>query len=179
MKRTSLTSGFAAWLTACVPALCLAQTPADAVLSYVEAARTFADTDHAFIFGRLCETPIKAVNAAPVTDEVPAALPVIDTAREWYAEPARSLMTCSFWARRRFLSGGCALRKGLSWWMPSSIIRWRQKSWMAPETWHRPCRDSLCNHQPCPWRSFRRCRLAAETRRQNRHVRNRLGALRK
>ncbi len=67
----------------------VAQTPADAVRSYVEAARGFAGKDHAFIFGRLCETPIKAVNAPAVTDEVPGALPIIDPQREWYAEPVK------------------------------------------------------------------------------------------
>ena len=66
-----------------------AQTPADAVRSYVEAARNFAGKDHAFIFGRLCETSIKAVAAAAVTDEVPAALPTIDPQRQWYAEPVK------------------------------------------------------------------------------------------
>lgn len=87
MNRLSsaLCKSFAALLSTA----CLAQTPADAVRTYVEAARTFAGTDHAFVFGRLCETPIKAVNAAPVTDEVPAALPTTDPQREWYAEPAK------------------------------------------------------------------------------------------
>jgi metallo-beta-lactamase class B len=84
-----------ALLASLFPSLCLvhapgmAQTPADAVSSYVEAARAFAGSDHAFVFGRLCETPMQAVNAAPVTEEVPGALPTIDPEREWYAEPAQ------------------------------------------------------------------------------------------
>jgi metallo-beta-lactamase class B len=89
MKRSSAQVRPLALLAALLPALCLAQTPADAVASYVEAARAFAGSDHAFVFGRLCETPMQAVNAAPVTAEVPGALPTIDPEREWYAEPAQ------------------------------------------------------------------------------------------
>lgn len=89
MKRSTSAAHLAVLLTAFTPALAPAQTAADAVRSYVEAARAFAGTDHAFVFGRLCETPIAAVNAPPVTDEVPAGLPVIDPEREWYAEPAQ------------------------------------------------------------------------------------------
>jgi hypothetical protein len=89
MKRSTVVARAPALLAALLPALCLAQTPADAVSSYVEAARAFAGSDHAFVFGRLCETPMKAVNSAPVTEEVPGALPTIDPEREWYAEPAQ------------------------------------------------------------------------------------------
>ena len=42
MKRRSHVLGLSALFTACLPAFGLAQTPADAVLSYVEAARSFA-----------------------------------------------------------------------------------------------------------------------------------------
>lgn len=55
----------------------------------VEKARAAAGKDHAFIFGRLCEDPIKAVGAAAPVGEVPGELPRIDTARAWYAEPVR------------------------------------------------------------------------------------------
>jgi metallo-beta-lactamase class B len=56
---------------------------------HVEAARTAAGRDHAYIFGQLCSEPIRAVNAAAPTDMVPGALPTIDPARTWYAEPVR------------------------------------------------------------------------------------------
>ncbi|HXC58454.1 MAG TPA: MBL fold metallo-hydrolase [Steroidobacteraceae bacterium] len=56
---------------------------------HVEAARAAAGTDHAFIFGRLCEDPIKAVGAAAPVGEVPGELPRIDATRTWYAEPVR------------------------------------------------------------------------------------------
>ena len=39
--------------------------PAQSVAQHVEAARRAAGTDHGFIFGRLCEDPIKAIKAAP------------------------------------------------------------------------------------------------------------------
>lgn len=89
MKRTQYISSLLTCLACSLPALTLAQTPADAVRSYIEAARGFAAADHAFVFGQLCANPIKAVNAAPVTEMVPGALPTIDKDREWYAEPAR------------------------------------------------------------------------------------------
>lgn len=56
---------------------------------HVEAARAAAGQDHAFIFGRLCEETIKTLGAAPPVGEVPAALPSTDSARPWYAPPAK------------------------------------------------------------------------------------------
>ena len=91
----------------------LAQTPADAVSSYVEAARAFAGADHAFVFGRLCETSIDAINAAPVTGEVPAALPVIDPEREWYAEPARVFDDLFFLGQTGFSVWGLRTSEGI------------------------------------------------------------------
>lgn len=61
----------------------------DQARAHVEAARTAAGSDHAFIFGRLCEGPIRATGAAAPTGEVPAELPRIDEARPWYAQPVR------------------------------------------------------------------------------------------
>jgi metallo-beta-lactamase class B len=113
MKRMLATSGLSVWIAACLPTLCLAQTPADSVRSYVEAARAFAGTDHAFVFGQLCETPIKAVNAAPVTDEVPAALPVTDPAREWYAEPAKVFDDLFFLGQTAFSVWGLRTSEGI------------------------------------------------------------------
>ena len=82
MQKPATALRLGALLVALLPALSQAQTPADSVRSYIEAARSFAGNDHAFVFGQLCETPIKAVNAAAVTEKVPAALPIIDAARE-------------------------------------------------------------------------------------------------
>jgi metallo-beta-lactamase class B len=67
----------------------LAQDTNAQVTAHVDAARTAAGKDHAFIFGQLCSGPLKAIGAEPPTDVVPGALPTIDTAREWYAEPAK------------------------------------------------------------------------------------------
>jgi metallo-beta-lactamase class B len=61
----------------------------DKARQHVEVARTAAGTDHAFIFGQLCADPIRTLNAAKPVGEVPAALPTIDPARAWYAEPVR------------------------------------------------------------------------------------------
>ena len=46
-------------------------------------------SDHSYIFGQLCAEPIRAVNAAAPAGQVPGALPTIDPARTWYAEPVR------------------------------------------------------------------------------------------
>jgi len=63
--------------------------PVQSAAGHVEAARRAAGTDHGFIFGRLCEDPIRTVKAAPAVGEVPAELPGKDPNRKWYAEPAR------------------------------------------------------------------------------------------
>jgi len=113
MKRLSSAARLPLWLMACIPALSLAQTPADAVRTYVEAARVFAGTDHAFVFGRLCEGPINAVNAPPVTDEVPAALPGTDPEREWYAEPAQVFDDLFFLGQTAFSVWGLRTSEGI------------------------------------------------------------------
>lgn len=102
-----------ALLAAILPALCLAQTPADAVRSYVEAARSFAASDHAFVFGQLCAAPIAAIGAAPVTDQVPAALPVIDPEREWYAEPVQVFDDLYFLGQSAFSAWGLRTPEGI------------------------------------------------------------------
>lgn len=90
MKRRPVLASVPLCLAAILPAApVLPDTPAEAVASYVEAARGFAGKDHAFIFGQLCSGPINAVNAAPPTDQVPGALPSTDPERNWYAEPAK------------------------------------------------------------------------------------------
>jgi metallo-beta-lactamase class B len=66
-----------------------ASDPAQSVSQHVEAARRAAGTDHGFIFGQLCQDPIRAIKAAPAVGQVPAELSGKDPARKWYAEPAR------------------------------------------------------------------------------------------
>jgi metallo-beta-lactamase class B len=66
-----------------------AEDPRSEVQRRVETARAAAGTEFAFIFGGLCEGPIRAVGAAPVTAKVPAALPSTDPARDWYTGPVR------------------------------------------------------------------------------------------
>jgi len=64
-------------------------SPNDEARAHLEQARSAAGTDHAFIFGQLCQQPIQALGAAPPVGEVPAALPTIDQVRNWYAEPVK------------------------------------------------------------------------------------------
>lgn len=61
----------------------------DKAREHVEVARAAAGSDHAYIFGQLCAEPIRALNAAAPVGQVPGALPSIDPARSWYAEPVR------------------------------------------------------------------------------------------
>ncbi len=75
-----------------VPALLGAAAPGidlDKAREHVEGARTAAGSDHSYIFGQLCSEPIRAVGAAAPVGQVPGALPTIDQARTWYAEPVR------------------------------------------------------------------------------------------
>src|SRR5688572_26387050 len=75
-----------------IPLLAGAAAPVidlDKARTHVEVARTAAGSDHAYIFGQLCAEPIRAVNAAAPVGQVPGALPTIDPARTWYAEPVR------------------------------------------------------------------------------------------
>jgi len=67
---------------------CGANAP-DEARDHLEKARAAAGTDHAYIFGQLCQQPIQALGAAPPVGEVPGALKTIDPARTWYAEPVK------------------------------------------------------------------------------------------
>jgi metallo-beta-lactamase class B len=82
------------------------------VSAHVEAARRAAGLDHAFIFGRLCEGPIAAVNAQAPVGEVPAALPTTDAAREWYAEPAQVFDDLFFLGQTGFSVWGLRTSEG-------------------------------------------------------------------
>jgi len=83
------------------------------VRSRVEAARTAAGQDHQFVFGRLCEGPIRAVGAAPPVGEVPAALPSTDPSREWYAEPVRVFDDLFFLGQTAFSVWGLRTSEGI------------------------------------------------------------------
>jgi metallo-beta-lactamase class B len=88
-------------------------TAAHSVAQHVEAARRAAGSDHGFIFGRLCEDPIRAIKAAPAVGEVPAELPVIDPARKWYAEPARVFDDLFFLGQSAFSVWGLRTSGGI------------------------------------------------------------------
>ena len=87
MKKTMLKSLLSAGIAACLPLVGHAQSVEQQVAAHVAQARALAGADHAFIFGQLCAGPIEAIHAAPVTEQVPGALPSIDPDRDWYAEP--------------------------------------------------------------------------------------------
>ncbi len=89
MKLVQFTTSLLAASICSVAQYALAQDDMAQVREHVENARSAAGEDHAFIFGRLCEGPIAAVNAPAPVGEVPAALPSTDPAREWYTEPVQ------------------------------------------------------------------------------------------
>jgi metallo-beta-lactamase class B len=90
-----------------------AQDARETVRSHVEAARTAAGRDHAFVFGRLCEGPIEAVGAPPVLGAVPAALPSTDPEREWYAEPVQVFDDLYFLGQTGFSVWGLRTPEGI------------------------------------------------------------------
>jgi metallo-beta-lactamase class B len=90
-----------------------ADAPAPSVAQHVEAARRAAGSDHGFIFGRLCEEPIRAIQAAPAVGEVPAELPGKDPARKWYVEPARVFDDLFFLGQSAFSVWGLRTSAGI------------------------------------------------------------------
>lgn len=90
-----------------------AQDVRAAVRTRVEAARTAAGADHAFVFGRLCQGPIEAVGASPPEGEVPGAFPSTDPSREWYAEPARVFDDLYFLGQTAFSVWGLRTSEGI------------------------------------------------------------------
>lgn len=98
-----------AWAVVAATASGAAQTVAD----HVESARRAAGTDHGFIFGQLCEGPIKAIQAAPAVGEVPGALPGNDPARKWYVEPARVFDDLFFLGQTAFSVWGLRTSDGI------------------------------------------------------------------
>jgi metallo-beta-lactamase class B len=90
-----------------------ASDPAQSVAQHVEAARRAAGTDHGFIFGRLCEDPIRAIKAPPAVGEVPAELQGKDPSRKWYAEPARVFDDLFFLGQTAFSVWGLRTSGGI------------------------------------------------------------------
>jgi len=109
-REVALAMVICAWNAVAVPA---DQSAPQAVSSHVEAARRAAGSDHGFIFGRLCEDPIRAVQAAPASGEVPAELTTTDPARKWYAEPARVFDDLFFLGQTAFSVWGLRTSEGI------------------------------------------------------------------
>jgi metallo-beta-lactamase class B len=112
MKSWTLAFSLAAiaW-TPILPAA--ADDAAKSVAQHVEAARRAAGKDHGFIFGRLCEDPIRAIHAAPAVGEVPGELPTIDPARKWYAPPAKVFDDLFFLGQTAFSVWGLRTKDGI------------------------------------------------------------------
>jgi metallo-beta-lactamase class B len=89
------------------------ESPRSSVIRHVEAARTEAGADHAFVFGQLCEVPIRAAGAAPVEVKVPGALPSTDPARPWYAQPVRVFDDLYFLGQTVFSAWGLRTSDGI------------------------------------------------------------------
>ena len=89
------------------------EDPRSEVRRHVEAARAAAGADHAYVFGQLCEGPIRAVNAAPVMEQVPGALPSIDPARSWYTGPVRVFDDLYFLGQTAFSVWGLRTTEGI------------------------------------------------------------------
>lgn len=93
----------------------IAATASDpqSVSQHVEAARRAAGADHGFIFGQLCQDPIRAINAAPAVGEVPSELPGKDPARKWYTEPVRVFDDLYFLGQTGFSVWGLRTSAGI------------------------------------------------------------------
>ena len=96
-----------------LPLVSLGQGVQAEVLTYVERARMYAGDDHAFVFGQLCAGPIEFANAAPVTGEVPRALPSTDPERDWYAEPVQVFDDLFFLGQTVFSIWGLRTSEGI------------------------------------------------------------------
>jgi metallo-beta-lactamase class B len=84
-----------------------------AVSQHVEAARRAAGADHNYIFGRLCAEPMRAINAAPATGQVPGELTGKDPARKWYVEPAKVFDDLFFLGQSAFSVWGLRTSAGI------------------------------------------------------------------
>lgn len=112
MKLLQCNTGLLAVCIYCAAQLSQAQETDASVSAHIEAARRAAGQDHAFVFGRLCEGPIAAVNAQAPVGEVPAALPSTDPERDWYAEPAQVFDDLYFLGQTGFSVWGLRTSEG-------------------------------------------------------------------
>ena len=85
-----------------VPVTLSAQAASDLIHARVEEARTAAGREHTSVFGELCAIPIEAVGAPPVANEVPRALPSLDSNRAWYTTPVRVFDNLFFLGQTQF-----------------------------------------------------------------------------
>jgi metallo-beta-lactamase class B len=113
MKLKTLAAAMLACQLAHMPQAVLGQDVQSEVLAYVERARMLAGDDHAFVFGQLCAGPIEFTNAAPVTGEVPRALPSNDPERDWYAEPVQVFDDLFFLGQTVFSIWGLRTSEGI------------------------------------------------------------------
>jgi metallo-beta-lactamase class B len=91
-----------------------AENPPDkSAALHLDSARRAAGADHGFIFGRLCEAPIRALHAPPAVGEVPPELKGTDESRKWYAEPARVFDDLFFLGQTAFSVWGLRTREGV------------------------------------------------------------------
>lgn len=115
MRRSPLVLAGVPLLMALGQTACSPPTAEEAVLEHVEAARFAAGNDHAFVFGQLCEGPIEAVGAAPVTGAVPPALPSTDPdpERDWYTDPVQVFDDLFYLGQTRFAVWGLRTSEGI------------------------------------------------------------------
>jgi metallo-beta-lactamase class B len=106
-------SAFAAVALAWSGAAAAAGDPVKSVADHVEAARRAAGADHGYIFGRLCEEPIRAIKAAPAVGAVPGELPGKDPDRKWYTEPVRVFDDLFFLGQTAFSVWGLRTSGGI------------------------------------------------------------------
>lgn len=109
IERVSLFVAAVSVLAACAPS-----DPAEEVLELVESARATAGADHQFVFGELCEGPIEAVGASPVTGAVPPALPNTNPdIGDWYTDPVRVFDDLFYLGQTRFGVWGLRTSEGI------------------------------------------------------------------
>lgn len=97
-----------------VLAACAPPDPAEQVAELVESARATAGADHQFVFGELCEGPIQAVGAEPVTGAVPPALPNTNPEiGDWYTDPVQVFDDLFYLGQTRFGVWGLRTSEGI------------------------------------------------------------------